>query len=75
MRIAYLLTAVVCALPAVAQRYEFGVHGGMSLYDKKQSRTSSAAQPMPASALVGEWVSQSGTTCTSMSGARSATPI
>ena len=35
MRIAYLLIAVVCALPAFAQRYEFGVHGGMSLYDKK----------------------------------------
>ena len=35
MRIAYLLTAVVCALPAFAQRYEIGVHGGMSLYDKK----------------------------------------
>jgi outer membrane protein W len=35
MRIAYLLTAVVCALPAFAQRYEFGVHGGMSMYDKK----------------------------------------
>ncbi|HYP07191.1 MAG TPA: outer membrane beta-barrel protein [Bryobacteraceae bacterium] len=35
MRIAYLITAVVCALPAFAQRYEFGVNGGVSLYNKK----------------------------------------
>jgi hypothetical protein len=27
--------AVLCALPAFAQRYEFGVHGGASLYGKK----------------------------------------
>ena len=35
MRIVYFLTAVLCALPAFAQRYEFGVHGGISMYDKK----------------------------------------
>lgn len=35
MRIAYLMTAVVCALPAFAQKYEFGVHGGVSLHNKK----------------------------------------
>lgn len=35
MRIAYLLTAALVALPALAQKYEFGVHGGVSLYGKK----------------------------------------
>jgi hypothetical protein len=25
----------VCALPAFAQKYEFGVHGGVSFYNKK----------------------------------------
>ena len=35
MRIAYLLTAVLISLPAFAQKYEFGVHGGISFYDKK----------------------------------------
>lgn len=35
MRIVYLLTAVVCALPAFAQKYEFGVQGGVSFYNKK----------------------------------------
>jgi len=35
MRIAYLLTAALVALPALAQKYEFGVHGGISFYDKK----------------------------------------
>jgi hypothetical protein len=35
MRIVYLVTAVVCALPAFAQKYEFGVHGGVSMYNKK----------------------------------------
>lgn len=35
MRTAYLLTAVLIALPAFAQKYELGLHGGISLYDKK----------------------------------------
>ena len=35
MRIVYLLTAILIALPAFAQKYEFGVHGGVSFYDKK----------------------------------------
>jgi Outer membrane protein beta-barrel domain len=35
MRIAYLATAVLCALPVFAQKYEFGVHGGVSMYNKK----------------------------------------
>lgn len=35
MRIAYLLTAALVALPAFAQKYEFGVNGGVSFYDKK----------------------------------------
>lgn len=35
MRIVYLLTAALVALPALAQKYEFGVHGGVSFYDKK----------------------------------------
>jgi len=35
MRIAHLLTAVLIALPAFAQKYEFGVQGGVSFYDKK----------------------------------------
>jgi outer membrane protein W len=35
MRIVYILTAILIALPAFAQKYEFGVQGGISLYDKK----------------------------------------
>ena len=35
MRIVYLSTAILIALPAFAQKYEFGVLGGVSLYDKK----------------------------------------
>jgi hypothetical protein len=35
MRIVYLLTAILIALPAFAQKYEFGVQGGISFYDKK----------------------------------------
>jgi hypothetical protein len=35
MRIVYLLTAVLCALPALAQKYEFGAHGGVSFHNKK----------------------------------------
>jgi hypothetical protein len=35
MRTAYILTLVVFALPAFAQKFEFGVHGGLSIYDKK----------------------------------------
>jgi hypothetical protein len=35
MRIVYLLTAVLCALPAFGQKYEFGVQGGVSFYNKK----------------------------------------
>lgn len=34
MRIVYFLTAVLCALPAFAQKYEFGMHGGISFYNK-----------------------------------------
>jgi hypothetical protein len=30
-----MAVAVLCALPAFAQRYEFGLHGGASLYGKK----------------------------------------
>jgi hypothetical protein len=35
MRIVYLLTAILIALPAFAQKYEFGVQGGVSFYDNK----------------------------------------
>jgi hypothetical protein len=35
MRIVYLFTAILIALPAFAQKYEFGVQGGISFYDKK----------------------------------------
>jgi hypothetical protein len=35
MRIVYLTTAVLCALPVFAQNYEFGLHGGVSMYNKK----------------------------------------
>jgi hypothetical protein len=35
MRIVYLFTAILITLPAFAQKYEFGVQGGVSFYDKK----------------------------------------
>ena len=35
MRIVYLSTAILIALPAFAQKYELGILGGVSLYDTK----------------------------------------
>ena len=73
MRIAYLLTAALVALPAFAQKYEFGVNGGVSFYDKK-TVTNPRGDADAGSRLVMWPVFHSGTTCTSSLAERSAIP-
>ena len=72
MRIVYLLTAILIALPAFAQKYEFGVQGGISFYDKKTvtNRAANADAGFNPGMRPG---SRSVITCTSTSVGKSAT--
>src|SRR5690242_9044706 len=53
MRTIYSLAVALLALPAYAQRYEFGVHGGVSLYNTANVEGARAAGTGSATADAG----------------------